>query len=83
MNISGSKRPIVIKFYLNQHLGGGNAALGFGPDQIETLVSMTRDSSHRVISGKILLYTLQTVFVGGYTVFTLSIRPCVRNVLFP
>ena len=29
----------------------------------------------------------QTVFVGGYTLFTLSVRrndrPCVRNVLFP
>ena len=35
------------------------------------------------------LYPPQTVFVGGYTVFTLSVRPsecvcaCVRNVLFP
>ena len=33
------------------------------------------------------LYPPQTVFVGGYTVFTLSDRPtdrpCVRNVLFP
>ena len=37
------------------------------------------------------LYHPQTVFVGGYTVFTLSDRPnerpsdrtCVRNVLFP
>ena len=32
------------------------------------------------------LYPPQTVFVGGYTVFTLSDRPtncpCVRNVLF-
>ena len=36
------------------------------------------------------LYPPQTVFVGGYTVFTLSVRPnertnerkCVRNVLF-
>ena len=25
----------------------------------------------------------QTMFVGGYTVFTLSVRPFVRNVLFP
>ena len=30
-----------------------------------------------------LLYPPQTVFVGGYTVFTLSVRPFVRNVLFP
>ena len=33
------------------------------------------------------LYPPQTVFVGGYTVFTLFVLPCVcacvRNVLFP
>ena len=29
-------------------------AIGFGPDQIRTLVSMATDSSHRVIMGKIL-----------------------------
>ena len=28
------------------------AALGFGADQIRTLVSMATDSSHRVIMGK-------------------------------
>ena len=33
-------------------LGGGKAALGFGPDRIGTLVSMVTDSSHRVIMGK-------------------------------
>ena len=27
----------------------------------------------------ILLYPPQTVFVGGYTVFTLSVRPSVRQ----
>ena len=40
---------------------------------------------------KSFLYPPQTLFVGGYTVFTLSDRPtdrtndrpCVRNVLFP
>ena len=42
------------KFYLKHQWGGGKAALGFGPDQIGTLVSMTKDSSHRVIMGKIL-----------------------------
>ena len=31
---------------------GGKAALGFGADQIGTLVSMATDSSHRVIMGK-------------------------------
>ena len=46
--------PIVTKFYLNHHLGGGKAALGFGLDQIGTLVSMATDSSHRVIMEKML-----------------------------
>ena len=35
-------------------LGGGKAALGFGPDRIGTLVSMATDSSHRVITRKML-----------------------------
>ena len=35
-------------------LGLGKAALGFGPDQIGTLVFMATDSSHRVIMGKML-----------------------------
>ena len=36
--------PIVTKFYLNHHWGGGKAALGFGPDRIGTLVSMATDT---------------------------------------
>ena len=53
-NISATSGPIVTKFYLNHHLGGGNAALGFGPDRIGTLVSLATNSSHRVIMGKML-----------------------------
>ena len=52
MNISETSWPIVIKFYLEHHWGGGLVALGFGPDRIKTLVSMATDSSHRVIMGK-------------------------------
>ena len=33
-------------------LGWGKAALGFGADQIRTLISKATDSSHRVIMGK-------------------------------
>ena len=51
-NISETSWPITIKFYLKHHWGGGKAALGFGADQIRTLVSMATDSSHRVIMGK-------------------------------
>ena len=52
MNISETNRPITIKFYLTHHWGGGKAAIGFGADQIRTLVSMATDSSHRVIMGE-------------------------------
>ena len=46
MNISETSNQIL------HHWGGGKAALGFGADQIRTLVSMATDSSHRVIMGK-------------------------------
>ena len=52
--ISATSGAIVTKFYLSHHWGGGKAALGFGPDQIGTVVSMATDSSHRVIMGKML-----------------------------
>ena len=54
MNISETSWPINIKFHLENHWGGGLAASGFVLDWIRTLVSMTTDSSHRVIMGKIL-----------------------------
>ena len=57
-NISATSGPIVTKFYLNHHWGGGKAALGFGPDRIGTLVSMATDSSHRVIMGENVVNTL-------------------------
>ena len=53
-NINISSWPIVIKFHLEHHWGGGLAALGFGADQIRTLGSMATDSSRRVIMGKTL-----------------------------
>ena len=52
MNISETSRPITIKFYLKHHWDGGKTALGFGADQIRTLVSMATDSSYKVIMGK-------------------------------
>ena len=54
MNISEISWLIVIKFHQKHHWGEGLTALGFGPDQIRTLVSMATDSSHRVIMGKTL-----------------------------
>ena len=52
MNISATSGPIVTRFNLKHHWGGGKAALCFGPDRIGTLVSMPTVSSHRVIMGK-------------------------------
>ena len=54
MNISETCGPITTKFYLKHHWVVGKDALGFGLDQIRTLVSMATDSSHRVIMGKML-----------------------------
>ena len=52
MNISETSWRIIIKFHLEHHWVGGLAAIGLRPDWIRTLVSMTTDSSHRVIMGK-------------------------------
>ena len=54
MNISETSGPIGTRFYLKHHWVGGTDALGFGQDQIRTLVSMVTDSSYRVIMGKML-----------------------------
>ena len=55
MNISATSGPITMKFYQKHHWDGGKAALGFGPDRIQTLVSMATNSSHRVIMEKTVL----------------------------
>ena len=52
INISETSRRIEIKFHLEHHWVGENAALGFGPDWIRTLVSMATDNSNRVIMKK-------------------------------
>ena len=54
MNISETSGAIVIKFHLEHNWGGGLIALGFGLDQITSLVSMATYNSHRVIMGKTL-----------------------------
>ena len=52
MNISETSCSVVTKFYLKHHCVGVKDALGFGSDQIRTLVSKATDSSHGVIMGK-------------------------------
>ena len=68
MNISETSRPISIKFYLKHHWGGGKAALGFGADQIRTLVSMATDSSHRVIMGKGRHHVFRLFLIGSFCI---------------
>ena len=63
MNISETNGSIATKFYLKHHLGGGLAALGFGPDRIRTLVSMATESSHRVIMEE----TVSPFFLGCFS----------------
>ena len=50
------------EIYKKHHWAEGKAALGFGPDRIETLVSMATDSSHRVIMEKTVLPLFSAVF---------------------
>ena len=68
MNISETNGSIATKFYLKHHLGGGLAALGFGPDRIRTLVSMATESSHRVIMVK----TVSPFFLGCFFIRSFS-----------
>ena len=70
MNTSTTGRPIVTKFYLKHHWGGGKAALCFGPDRIRILVSTAIDSSHSVINlGVNLVSTLVPSFLIGSSSF--------------
>ena len=66
INISETSWPIVIKFHLEYHCGGGLAALGFGPDRIRTLVSMATDSSHNMEN---LVTTLALSFLIVFSLF--------------
>ena len=56
----------MIKFYLKHHWGWGKAALGFGADQIRTLVSMATDSSYRVIMGKRVITFSRLFLIGSF-----------------
>ena len=62
MNISATSWPIIMKFYQKHHWDGEKAALSFGPDRIQTLVSMATNSSHRVIMEKTVLPLFSAVF---------------------
>ena len=53
--------------------------LGFGPDRIRTLVSMTTDSSQRVIMGKNLVTTLTPSFLIGSSLFLQVTRTTIKS----
>ena len=57
MNISEKTRPIVIKFHLEHYWGRELSFFVFQPDLNKTLVSMTTDSSLRVIMEENLVTT--------------------------
>ena len=53
INISETSGPIAIKFYLKRHWEWSEAALGFWPDRIRSLVSMATYSFNGAVMGKI------------------------------
>ena len=77
MNISKTNGSIATKFYLKHHLGGGLAALGFGPDRIRTLVSMATESSHRVIMVKTVSPLSRLFFIRSFSYLQLT-KTCMR-----
>ena len=57
--------PILIKFYLKHHLGGGKASEGFGADWIKILVSTATESYHRLIMGQCCPEDSDFILVGS------------------
>ena len=78
MNISETSGQIAIKFHLKHHLGGGKAALSFGPYQIRTLVSMETGSSYSY-NGENLVSTLAPSFLIGSSSFLQVRRTTIKS----
>ena len=78
LNISETSWPIVIKFHLEYHWGGGLHALGFGPDWIRPMVSMATDNSHWVIMRKFVT-TLASSFLIGSSLFLQVTRTTIKS----
>ena len=60
-------------------MGRGKAALGFGPDQIRTLVYMATDSSNMVFYGEIIVTTLAHSCLIGSSSFLLITRTTTKD----
>ena len=74
-----ASRPIAIKSCLKHHWGRGKAALGFGPDQIRTLVSMATEISHMVIIGKNGAATFSQLFLIRSYLYLQVRRTCMKS----
>ena len=70
MSISETSWRIIIKFHLKHHWDGGLTALGFGPDQIRTLVSMLTEN---------LVSTLALPLFIGSSLFLQVTRTAVKT----
>ena len=72
-DISGTSRPITIKFYQKHHLGRGKTALCFLLDRVRqnsgVTFHMTTNSSHRFIMGGNIFATLVPLFLIGSSSF--------------
>ena len=66
---------MVITFHLEHYWSEGFAALGFGRDQIRTLVSMATDNSHKVI----MVTTLAPSFLIGSSLFLQVTRTTIKS----
>ena len=62
MNISETSWPIIIKFHLKHHWGGGLAALGFGPDCMITLVSWQQIAPIGLLLGQSCEHSSSSIF---------------------
>ena len=79
-NISETSWVIIIKFHLEQTLGGGLAALGFRPDRIKTLVSNgNRMIAHIRLSRGNLVTTLASSFLIGSSLFLQVTRTTINS----
>ena len=65
INISETSGPIIIKFHLEHHWGGGLVALGFGPDRIRTLVSWQQIAPMGLEWGKPCDLSFSFIFIGS------------------
>ena len=58
------------KFYLKHRSSGLKTVIGFGSDQIRTLVSMLTDSSNRLIMGKCCEHLSAVIFDWIFFILT-------------